>query len=64
MNYLGIDIGTSGCKAIVFEKNGKQLASAHREYNVVFLKDGGAELDSNEVVEKCFEVISVMFVGI
>jgi len=57
LNYMGIDIGTSGCKAIVFNKNGKQLASAHRDYNVIFSKDGGAELDSDRVIEKCFEVI-------
>jgi xylulokinase len=54
---MGIDIGTSGCKAIIFDKNGKQLASSHREYNVLFSKDGAAELDSEEVIDKCFEVI-------
>ncbi len=56
-SYLGIDIGTSGCKAVVFDSNGKQLASSYREYNVVFTENGGAELDSDEVIDKCFEVI-------
>jgi len=56
-SYLGIDIGTSGCKAVVFDSNGKQLASSYREYNVIFSEDGGAELNSDEVINKCFEVI-------
>lgn len=57
MNYMGIDIGSSGCKAAVFNEDGQQVAIANQEYNVIFTKDGGAELDSNEVMEKCFQVI-------
>ncbi|MFB0516213.1 MAG: L-fuculokinase [Candidatus Neomarinimicrobiota bacterium] len=57
MNYLGIDIGTSGCKAVMFDKDGQQLTRANREYSVIFSDNGGAELDSDEVMEKCFEVI-------
>jgi xylulokinase len=57
MNYLGIDIGSSGCKAAVFNEDGQQLAAAYREYDVIFSKDGGAELDSDEVMEKCLQVI-------
>ncbi len=57
MSYMGIDIGTSGCKAAVFNKEGVQLAYAYREYNVIFPGNGGVELDSDEVMAKCFEVI-------
>jgi len=57
MNYLGIDIGTSGCKAVVFDETGKQLGLANREYDVIFYENGGAELDSEEVIEKCYQVI-------
>lgn len=57
MNYLGIDIGTSGCKAGIFDGNGTQIAFAKRDYDVHFFDGGGAELDSDEVIEKCFEVI-------
>lgn len=32
MSYLGLDIGTSGCKALVFDDSGRTLASAYREY--------------------------------
>lgn len=57
MNYLGIDIGTSGCKAVVFDEDGRQLGAAYREYDVIFTEDGGAELNADEVTEKCFAVI-------
>ena len=57
MNYMGIDIGSSGCKAVVFDENGQQLAIARREYDVIFCDHGGAELDSEEVMEKCFDII-------
>ncbi len=57
MNYLGIDIGTSGCKAGIFDGDGNQIALAKRSYDVIFSDGGGAELDSDEVIKKCFEVI-------
>ena len=31
--YLGIDIGTSGCKAAVFDAQGQPLALTRREYD-------------------------------
>ncbi len=57
MNFMGIDIGTSGCKTAVFDENGQQLALVNKEYDVIFTDDGGVELDSDEVIEKCFESI-------
>ena len=57
MNYLGIDIGSSGCKAVAYDRGGEPLAHAFRDYNVIHTNDGGAELDSEEVIRKCFEVI-------
>ena len=58
MSYLGIDIGTSGCKAVVFDADGQPLARAQRDYHVQFTADGGAELDPTEVIDKCFAVIA------
>ncbi|MGB5895666.1 MAG: FGGY-family carbohydrate kinase [Ignavibacteriaceae bacterium] len=57
MNYMGVDIGTSCCKAVVFDSNGQQLVIANREYDIIFSDGSGAELNSDEVIEKCFEVI-------
>ncbi len=57
MSYLGLDIGNGGCKAVIFDVDGKSLASAFREYSTLRLQKNWAELDSQEVMDKCFEVI-------
>ena len=57
MSYLGLDIGTSGCKAVVFNDAGEELAAAFREYPLLVPEDGWAELDSEDVCAKCCEVI-------
>ncbi|MDP2338142.1 MAG: FGGY-family carbohydrate kinase [Bacteroidota bacterium] len=57
MSYLGLDIGTGGCKAVVFNGEGVELASAFREYPVLHPHPDWAELNPNEVIDKCFEVI-------
>ncbi|WP_319511997.1 FGGY-family carbohydrate kinase [uncultured Draconibacterium sp.] len=57
MSYIGIDIGTSGCKAVVFDNDGIELASSYREYTVLRPFENWAELNSEDVLSKCFEVI-------
>ena len=46
MSLLGIDVGTTGCKAIVLSDEGRLLATARREYDVIRPRPGWAELDS------------------
>jgi xylulokinase len=58
LSYLGLDIGTGGCKAVVFDSNGKELASSFREYPVLHPHPDWAEINPDEVINKCFEVIS------
>jgi xylulokinase len=53
MSWMGIDIGTSGCKAVVFDRHGRVLASASREYQTLMPHEGWAELDSAAVIEAC-----------
>jgi xylulokinase len=57
-HYLGIDIGTSGCKAVIFDEDGKQVSKAYREYDIISKNPEWAELDTDEVIGKCFEVIA------
>lgn len=57
IHYLGIDIGTSGCKAVVFDENGQQVSMAYHEYNLISVHPGWAELDTDEVIKRCFQVI-------
>ncbi|MBN2451806.1 MAG: hypothetical protein JXR77_15565 [Lentisphaeria bacterium] len=57
MSWLGIDIGTSGCKAVVFDEEGHAIAAAAREYGTHMPRPGWAELDSDQVLRACVEVI-------
>ncbi len=52
MSLLGIDLGTTGCKAAIFTVDGELLANAYREYQPLHPRDGWAELDSREVWKK------------
>ena len=49
MSLLGIDVGTTGCKAIVFRLDGEILGQGYREYPHSFPRPGWVEMDSNEV---------------
>ena len=49
MSFLGIDVGTTGCKAAVFSEGGEMLALAYEEYDFSSPRAGWAELDSPAV---------------
>ncbi len=49
MSLLGLDIGTTGCKALAFDAEGRRLASAYREYPTAHPHPGWSELDSEAV---------------
>ena len=52
MSLMGLDIGTTGTKAIVFDLNGKILSSAYREYNLHSPHPGWMELNPKDVWSK------------
>lgn len=56
MSLMGIDIGTTVVKAIVFSEDGKIIASDHLEYNLIFPKSGWVEFDTKEQWKKIFKV--------
>jgi xylulokinase len=58
MSYLGLDIGTTGCKAGVFSETGRMLALAYREYPLSSPQRGWAELDSARVCHDCMDAIA------
>lgn len=57
MSYLGLDIGTTGCKAAIFDGQGAFQALAYREYPLITPRAGWAELDSALVCHACLEVL-------
>lgn len=46
---MGLDIGTTGCKASVFDEAGRAVVSAYREYPLICPKPAWAELDPGVV---------------
>lgn len=64
MSYIGIDIGTTGCKALAFDNNFNALASAHREYPLILPKNGWYELDPDLVISECLKVINEVSVKV
>jgi xylulokinase len=52
MSLLGIDVGTTGCKAAVFSEEGRLIAVAYEEYDVRRPQPGWAELDAVDVWER------------
>ena len=57
MSLLGIDVGTTGCKAAVFSREGQQLASAYEEYDNLRPQPGWAELDAADVWRKVKDTV-------
>lgn len=57
LSYLGLDIGTTGCKACIFDAQGRLLTSAYREYPLLTPEPGWAEIDSSRVCQAGREVI-------
>lgn len=56
MAYAGLDVGTSGCKIVIYDKCGNilyQTSETYSEYGT----DGYREIDSDEVMEKVYAVL-------
>src|SRR5512139_2584920 len=58
MSLLGVDVGTSGCKAAVFSEEGQLLALTYEEYDYQHPQPGWAELDSRQVWESVQRIIA------
>jgi xylulokinase len=57
MAIIGIDIGTTGAKAVAFDDGGKPLGSAYKEYGLKSPLPGHLELDPQEALAAIREVI-------
>lgn len=50
MSLLGIDIGTTGCKAVAFDLNGGEIARSYREYHMLESEEEGIYELNPEIV--------------
>ncbi len=58
MSLLGLDVGTTGTKAVVFDLDGRVIASAYREYPLYSPQPGWQELDPEQVWDNVKEVLA------
>ena len=56
MLFMGIDVGSSGCKVSVVDEKGAVIHFAQRRYSFQYT-DGLSELNPNLVFEKVLEAI-------
>lgn len=55
--YIGLDLGTSGIKGVVFDIKGNVISSYLEEYDIISIKNGYAEEDPNIWFEKTLLVL-------
>jgi xylulokinase len=58
MAVLGVDLGTTGCKSVVYRMDGTPLSSARHTYPLYQPRPGWAELDAEHVWSVVQQVIS------
>jgi xylulokinase len=57
MSLIGLDIGTTGCKAIVFDEEGRILGQGSREYPVLTPRPDWAEQDAGQVWHNAWDAL-------
>lgn len=57
MYFMGLDVGTTGCKTVVFDESGLQLGSAYREYPIICRIPFQAEQDAELVFSLLLETM-------
>ncbi|MCF7928339.1 MAG: hypothetical protein K9L68_05155 [Spirochaetales bacterium] len=63
MSLLGIDVGTTGCKSVSFNENGREISRSYREYNILRPEPGAAELDVEDIWSKTRATIAEAAAG-
>ncbi|MBR6725808.1 MAG: carbohydrate kinase [Clostridia bacterium] len=55
MIFLGLDVGSTGCKCVAFSEEGVQTALAYSEYKTVA---GYSDMDARDMAKSVFDVIA------
>ena len=56
--YMGIDVGTTGCKTVIFDQDGISFGEAYREYPVICTMPHQAEQDAEQVFALLVQTMS------
>ncbi|MCL5985122.1 MAG: FGGY family carbohydrate kinase [Actinobacteria bacterium] len=57
MSLMGVDIGMTGSKAVIFSEDGNILAKAYREYDIIYLDQEKCEWDPDVIWRAVVEII-------
>jgi glycerol kinase len=49
MSLLGLDVGTTRCRSVIFDEDGAILAHAYREYPEIYPRPGWVEMNPERV---------------
>lgn len=60
-SYLGVDVGTSGCRVVAYAEDLNVLAEATREYPIILPSPGWAEQDPEVVLEALVSALGEVF---
>lgn len=63
MLFIGLDVGTTGCKAAVYDEAGNSFGKAYREFNVLHPKPGWSEQDPEAVWSAVVAVLQEAVAG-
>jgi len=55
---LGVDSGTTGVKAKLYDLKGKVMAEAYKEYGCIYPKPGWVEQDVHMLLEALYDVLA------
>lgn len=58
MLFIGLDVGTTGCKAAVYDETGKCFGKSYREFNIIHPQPGWSEQDPEVVWTSVLAVLS------
>lgn len=57
MSLMGLDIGTTGVRSIIFEETGRIISKAYKEYPEIYPRPGWVEMDPQKIWQAIKEVI-------
>lgn len=55
--FMGVDIGTTGVKAVIFDIRGTQAGISYREYPMICLEPGMAEIEPEIILDALVKVV-------
>ncbi len=59
MSLLGLDVGTTGCRSVIFSEDGRTLSQSYKEYPEIYPRPGWVEMNPLQIWSAIKEVIAI-----